>query len=232
MDQIFLYQQWLHQRLHEYVTSSRPPKLRERKILLSTGQYGAALMQAYLGKASLAWIAAHAGIPDERLRQYRLKPQFLLVMDWSKSIFSKDFLEKLVLNDYSVAQYYYIAAEISLLEESVRVTVRVPLYKRFKRIGRSLISRHQNDLPLPNYDLRLFRRFFLFFMALEYHWPSAAKQRLNEDFIPLAKDVVWPLLDEEFRVGPELESMQQAVPLPQVSLVLDSKLSDTLQHFI
>ena len=232
MDQIFLYQQWLHQRLHEYVTSSRPPKLREREILLSTGQYGAALMQAYLGKASLTWIAAHTGIPVERLRQYRLEPQFLLVMDWSKSIFSKAFLEKLALNDYSVAQYYYIAAEMSLLEESLRVAVRVPLYKRFKKLGRSLISRQQNDIPLPNYDLRLFRRFFLFFIALEYHWPSAAKQRLKEDFIPLAKDVVWPLLDEELWVGPELESMQQAVPLPQVRLVLDSKLSDTLQHFL
>ena len=232
MDQIFLYQEWMHQRLHEYVTSSRPPKLREREIVLSPGQYGAALMQAYLGKASLTWIAEHTGIPVERLRQYRLEPQFLLVMDWSKSIFSKDFLEKLVLNDYSVAQYYYIAAEMSLLEESLRVTVRVPLYKRFKKIGRSLISRHQNDIHLPNYDLRLFRRFFLFFIALEYHWSSAAKQRLEEDFIPLAKDVVWPLLDEELWVGPELESMQQAAPLPQVRLVLDSKLSDTLQHFL
>lgn len=232
MDQIFLYQQWLHQRLHEYATSSRPPKLREREIVLSTGQYGAALMQAYLGKASLTWIAAHTGIPVERLRQYRLEPQFLLVMDWSKSIFSKTFLEKLALNDYSVAQHYYIAAEMSLLEESLRVAVRVPLYKRFKKIGRSLISRHQNDIPLPNYDLRLFRRFFLFFIALEYHWPSAAKQRLKEDFIPLAKDVVWPLLDEELWVRPELESMQQAVPLPQVRLVLDSKLSDTLKRFL
>ena len=232
MDQIFLYQQWLHQRLHEYVTSSRPPKLREREIVLSTDQYGAALMQAYLGKASLTWVSAHTGIPVERLRQYRLEPQFLLVMDWSKSIFSRAFLEKLVLNDYSVAQYYYIAAEMSLLEESLRVAVRVPLYERFKRTGRSLISRHQNDLPLPNYDLRLFRRFFLFFIALEYHWPSAAKQRLKEDFIPLAKDVVWPLLDEELWVEPELESMQQAVPLPQVRIVLDSKLSDTLQLFL
>ena len=232
MDQIFFYQQWLHQRLHEYVTSSRPPKLREREIVLSTGQYGAALMQAYLGKASLAWIAAHTGISVERLRQYRLEPQFLLVMDWSKPIFSKACLEKLALNDYSVAQHYYIAAEMSLLEESLRVAVRVPLYKRFKKTGRSLISRHQNDLPLPSYDLRLFRRFFLFFIALEYHWPSAARKRLNEDFIPLAKDVVWPLLEEELWVGPELESMQQAIPLPQVRLMLDSKLSDTLQHFL
>ena len=59
-----------------------------------------------------------------------------------------------------------------------------------------------------------------------------AKQRLQKDFIPQAKDVVWPLLDEELWVEPELESMQQAVPPAQVRLVLDSKLSDTLQLFL
>jgi hypothetical protein len=42
-------------------------------------------------------------------------------MDWSKSIFSKSFQENLALNDYSLAQYHYIAAEVSLLEESLRV---------------------------------------------------------------------------------------------------------------
>ena len=91
MDQTFLYQQWLHQRLQEYVTSSRPPQLRGRDIALSPSQYGAALMQAYLGKASLSWIAEHTRIPVELLRQWRQEPHFLLIMDWSKSIFSKNF---------------------------------------------------------------------------------------------------------------------------------------------
>jgi hypothetical protein len=232
MDQVFLYQQWLQQKLHEYVSSRRPPQLRGRDIVFSPKKYGAALMQAYLGKASMGWIAQRAGMPVQHLQRLRRDPQFLLVMDWSKFIFSKAFHEKLALTDYSVAQYHYIAAETSLLEESLRVTVRVPLYQRFKKLGRSLTSRHQNDLLLSPYDLRLFRRFFLFFLALEYHWPSSAHHRIREDLLPLAKDVVWPRLGDNPWVGPTLESMQQTVPLPQIRLELESKLSETLRRFL
>jgi hypothetical protein len=232
VEPIFLYQQWLHQRLHEYVTSPRPPQLRGRKVVLSPTQYGAALMQAYFGQASLGWISKQTNVPIKRLREWRQKPQFLLVMDWNKAIFSKALRENLVLNDYTLAQYHYIAAEISLLEESVRVAARVPLYQRFKKLGRRLISRHHNNLNLYNYELRLFRRFFLFFLALEYHWPSSAQKRISEDFLPLARDVIWPLLDEQLWVGPALESLQQTSPLSHIRLVLESKLSDTLQHFL
>ena len=232
MDSIFLYQQWLHQRLHEYVSSPRPPQLRGRKVALSPTQYGAALLQGYFGQASLGWISKQTKIPIKRLREWRQEPQFLLVMDWSKSIFSKSFRENLVLNDYTLAQYHSIAAEISLLEESLRVAARVPLYQRFKKLGRSLISRRQNNLNLSNYDLRLFRRLFLFFLALEYHWPSSAEKRIREDFIPLARDVIWPLLDDKLWVGPALESLQQTSPLSQIRIVLESELSNTLQHFL
>ena len=232
MDPIFLYQQWLHQRLHHYVTSPRPPRLRGRKVALSPTQYGAALMQGYFGQASLDWISKQTKIPVKRLRDWRQEPQFLLVMDWSKSIFSKAFRENLILNDYTAAQYHYIAAEISLLEESLRVAARVPLYQRFMKLGRSLISRHQNNINLSNYDLRLFRRLFLFFLALEYHWPSAAEKRINEDFLPLARDVIWPLLDDNLWVGPALESVQQTSPLSHIRHVLESELRDTLEQFI
>ena len=232
MDPIFLYQQWLHQRLHQYVSSPRPLQLRGRKVALSPTQYGAALMQAYFGQASLGWISKQTTISIKRLREWRQEPQFLLVMDWSKAIFSKAFRENLALNDYTVAQYHYIAAEISLLEESLRVAARVPLYQRFKKLGRSLISRHQNNINFSTYDLRLFRRFFLFFLALEYHWPSSAQKRINEDFLPLARDVIWPLLDEKLWVEPALESVQQTSPLSHIRLVLESELSNTLQHFL
>ena len=232
MDQIFPYQQWLHQQLHEHVTAARPPQLRGRDIAFSPRQYGAALMQAYLGKFSLAWISQHTAVSVQRLKQWRQDAQFLLVMDWSKSIFSKAFHENLALNDYSVAQCHYIAAEISLLEESLRIAIRVPLYQSFKKLGRNLTSRCQNDLALSAYDLRLFGRFFLFFLALENHWPSPAYHRIREDFLPLAKDVVWPLLDYKPWVGPTLKSMQQTILLTQIRLELESKLNLTLQRFL
>lgn len=230
MEPIFLYQQWLRQRLHEYFHSSRPPKLRGREIVMSPSQYSAALMQAYFGRASLTWIAEHVGVPVQLLRQWRQEPQFLLTMDWSKSVFSNAFQENLILNDYSMAQYHYIAAEISLLEESLRLAVRIPLNQRFAKLGRSLIGRHQNDLDLNNYDLRLFRRLFLFFLALENHWLSAACRCIRDDFLTLARDVIWPLLDQKQWVEPALESIQQAVPISRIRLELDSKLRETFRE--
>ena len=188
-------------------------------------------MQAYLGKASLRWVADLSGVSLELLKQWRQEPPFLLVMDWSKSIFSKACQENLALNDYTLQEYHYITAEISLLEESLRIALRVPLYQRFKKLGRGLISRRQNELSLAKYDLRLFRRLFLFFLILEQHWPSPAGKRINEEFLPLARDVVWPLLHERNWVGSAVESLQQTDPLPQIRHELESRLSDTLQSF-
>ncbi len=229
MEHIFLYQNWLQQQLNEFLHSPQPLQLRGRKIAISQSQYGAAMMQAYLGKASMAWIAELSGISLQRLRQWRQEPKFLLVMDWSKSIFRNVFQEKLILTDYSVAQYHYIAGEMSLLEESIRVSIRMPLYQRFSKLGRRLISRHHNDLALNNYDLRLFRRLFIFFLALEHHWSSPARQPLNQDFLPLAEDVVWPLLKQKSWLGPALESIQQTVPLPKIRLLLAQALRKTFE---
>jgi len=189
-------------------------------------QYGTALMQAYLGKASLAWIAEQTGISPETLRRWRREPEFLLLMDWSKSLFAAALLETLILHDYPLAQYHDVAAEFALLDESVRVMARVPLYDRFKSTATGLISKQENGIPLPDFDLRLFRRLFLFFLALEHHWPGSASRRLHEEFIPLARDVVWPLLKQEFWVEAALTSIQQSAPLPQIRLVLGSQLRE------
>jgi hypothetical protein len=232
MEYVFLYQEWLHRRLHDYLYSSKPTRLRGREVTLPPRDYGAALMQAYIGRSSLDWIAEQTGIPLQRLRQWRKEPEFLLVMDWSKSIFSAAFRDQLVLSDYSIAQYHSIAAEVSLLEDSLRVAVRVPLYHRFKKLGRSLISRSQNSISMPPYDLNLFRRLFVFFLALEHHWHSAASRRINEDFLPLARDVVWPQIDQESWVEPALRSAQEATPLAQLRLALDNRLSQTFRTLL
>ena len=224
MKRLFLYKEWLQRRLDEYVHAPRPPQLRGRDITMTPPQYGAALMQAYLGKASLAWIAEQTGIALETLRRWRREPEFLLLMDWSKSLFAAAFHEALVLRDYSLPEYHDLAAEFALLDESLRVMARVPLYDRFKTTGAALISKHENGIPLPDFDLRLFRRLFLFFLALEHHWPGAASRRLREEFIPLARDVVWPLLAQEHWVEAALNSIQQGAPLTQIQLVLAGQL--------
>ncbi len=232
IDQIFPYQQWLHQRLNEYINSSRPPKLHGREVIMPPNQYGAALMQAYRGKASLAWIAECAEIPLPLLRQWRQEADFLLVMDWSKSIFAADFQEKLVLTDYSAAQCHYISAEVSLLENLLRVTIRMPLYQHFTKLGKRLISRYKNNLALSTYDIRLFYRFFLFFLALEHHWPSPAGRPISEDFIPLVKNVVQPFLEQKEWAGTALKRIQQAAPISLIRRQLESKLNETFKGFL
>jgi hypothetical protein len=229
IEQIFLYQQWLHQRLNEYVKLSRQPKLKGREVIMPPNQYGAALMQAYLGKASLAWIAECTDISLPLLRQWRKEAEFLLVMDWSKSIFADDFQEKLDLTDYSPTQCHYISAEISLLENSLRITIRAPLYQRFSKLGKRLISRYKNNLTLSTYDIRLFHRFFLFFLSLEHHWPSPAGHAINEDFIPLVKNVIQPFLEQKEWVGTALKTIQQTAPISHIRLQLESKLSETFK---
>jgi hypothetical protein len=229
MERTFLYQEWLQRRLLEYVQSPRRPLLHGRELAMSPQHYGAALMQAYLGKATLDWIAEQTGILVQGFRRWRQELEFLLVMDWSKPIFAGAMEGNLILIDYELAQYHDMAAEISLLEESLRVALRVPLYRRFKKLAQSLISRYQNAIALDSYDLRLFRRLFLFFLALEYHWPTPAGRRIHEDYLPLARDVVWPLLDQQSWLEPALSSVQQNSPLSDIILVLAGRLKETFQ---
>jgi hypothetical protein len=231
-DQIFLYQQWLYQRLNDYVNSSRPTKLHGREIIMPPNLYGAALMQAYLGKFTLSWISEFTGIQLPLLRQWRQEAEFLLIMDWSKAIFADDFQEKLVLTDYSAVQCHYISAEISLLENSLRVIIRAPLYQRFSKLGKRLISRYKNALALSMYDICLFHRLFLFFLALEHHWPSPASRPISEDFIPLAENVVWPFMEQKERVDTLFKSIQQAIPISLIRHQIESKLRETFKRFL
>jgi hypothetical protein len=191
---MFCYQRWLQDRLHDYVTAATPPRLKGRLISLTPQQYGVALLQAYLGGASLSWVAAVAGVPLETLKEWHRQPAFLLLMDWSKAQYSQFFRENLELNDYSMGEVYEIAGEFALLEDSLRVGVRTRLYGDFRRLGESLLSRRSHGLALEKSDLRLFKRLFLFFWSLESYWPSPARNRIEQKFLPLARDAVWPRL--------------------------------------
>jgi hypothetical protein len=88
---MFLYQEWLVEELHRYVSSASQPLVKGRPVVLTPRQYGAALLQAYLGKAPLTWVTEIAGVSLKTLTEWRREPEFLLVMDWSKSRFAEFF---------------------------------------------------------------------------------------------------------------------------------------------
>jgi hypothetical protein len=224
MEPMFLYLQWLRDTLTEYTTAARPPTP-GRPLGLTPWQYAAALMQAYLGRASLAWIAGIAGSSLEDLTRLRREPRFLLAMDWSKSAFAQKFREALLLNDYSIGQYHEIAGEFSLLEDSLRIAVRTRLYRTCRDLGERLASRWQHGLPLERHDLTRFGRLLLFFLALEHYWPSPAARRIQEKFLPLAGEVVWPLKGwSAAEVEAELSASRGKYPLERICALLAAEL--------
>jgi hypothetical protein len=223
---MFLYQKWLSGALTAFVAAQEPPTWKGRPIFLSPKQYGAALMQAYFGRISLAWIAEVMDLPVKTLREWRREPGFLFVMDGSKAQFVEFFKETLLLTDFSWGNYGDIAGECSLLEDSLRVRLRMALYAIFRPLGDRLDSRHRHGLFLDSHELSLFRRLLLFFLALEHFWPSATGNRLREQLIPLAREVVWPALG--FLAWPEemLAAASEQLSLANLKRDLEAGLKE------
>jgi len=170
------------------------PLERGRPPTLTPRQYGAALLMAYLGGFSLGELPAIAGLDYAILKEWRESPDFLLVMDWSKSRFSQNFQENLLLEDFPWQRYQEIAGEFACLEESLRVQVRTGLYPQLRTLEKRLSSQYRHGLSLETSSFPRFRRLFLFFWALEAFCPTPARPFLRNKLLPLAREVVWPTL--------------------------------------
>lgn len=190
----FLYLTWLQKTWRAYNQATVRPALRGRRLTLTSRQYGAALLMAYLGRFSLAELSAAAGVDLDILKEWRRSPEFLLVMDWSKSRFVDYFQETLLFEDFSWPAYQDIAGEFACLEESLRIRVRTGLYPQLQTLGEQLLGQDHHGLSLEISSFPRFRRLFLFFWALEAFWPSPARPRLRDKLLPLAREVVWPAL--------------------------------------
>jgi len=136
------------------------------------------------------------------------------------------FRETLLLHDFSLPRCGAVAGEFCLLEDSLRVRLRVQLYEIFYPLGEKLRRRHRQGLPLEAYDLAIFRRLFLFFLCLEHYWPSPLGKVMRDKFIPLSREVVWPALGQ-----PWPENLLQDLESPslaELTALLAAKLTDTL----
>jgi hypothetical protein len=136
----FLYLAWMQQIWRGAVQTADLPMERGRPPTLTPRQYGAALLMAYLGGFSLGELAAIAGLDYAILKEWRESPDFLLVMDWSKSRFSQNFQENLLLEDFPWQRYQEIAGEFACLEESLRVRVRTGLYPQLRTNGKAALQ--------------------------------------------------------------------------------------------
>ncbi len=193
----FLYLTWLQETWQAYTQATVPSTLRGRRLRLTPQQYGAALLMGYLGGFSLKELSAVAGVDLAVVEEWRESPEFLLVMDWSKSRFAHYFPEILSLEDFLPPAYQEIAFEFACLEESLRIRVRTNLYPHLRQLGERLASQDRHGLSLDTASFPRFRRLFLFFWALEAFWPSPARPRLRDQLLPLARELVWPALGLE-----------------------------------
>ena len=190
----FLYLTWLQETWQAYTQVTEHATLRGRRLRLTPRQYGAALLMAYVGGFSLKELSAFIGVDPAILEDWRESPEFLLVMDWSKSRFAHYFQETLSLEDFPWPAYQEIAGEFACLEESLRVRVRTALYPQLRDLGTRLAKQYRHGLSLDTSSFPRFRRLFLFFWTLEAFWPSPARPRLRDKLLPLAREVVWPAL--------------------------------------
>ncbi|MGQ9687486.1 MAG: hypothetical protein ACUVXF_01675 [Desulfobaccales bacterium] len=190
----FPYLAWLKEVWRRGSPLGACPPQESRPFALTPRQIGAALLMAYVGGFFLVELADLAGCDPDLLKKWRQAPQFLEVMDWSKSRFCKKFPDYILLEDFHWGCYQEIAGEFACLEESLRVRLRTALYPRLETLAEGLISRYRHGIPLETALFPRFRRLFLFFWALEVFWPSPARPQLQERFLPLAQEVVWPTL--------------------------------------
>ncbi len=173
---------------------------------------------AYLGGFSLRELASLAGLELDLLTDWRTRPDFLAVMDWSKARFSHYYQEDILLTDYSPQEYREIAGEFVCLEDSIRVRVRAGLYPRLDAAGTRLSGQYHHGLPLDTSLFPRFHRLFGFFWALEALQASPARPHLQDRLLPLAREVVWPALglsDEEEWSGETGEDVQLAEGLKE-----------------
>jgi hypothetical protein len=176
----FLYLRWVEQQLAEAAETAR---------VLSPRQILAALLQAYLGGATLAWVAQAAGVSLDDLRCWRRDPAFLKAMDDSKAQFAAFFLAALREQEFSLKALGELATEFALLEDSLRVRVRTRLYDDLRSLAGRVWSRHERRQPQEFGEFRRFVRLLAFFTALEQIWPGPLGRRLAEEFLPLAREV-------------------------------------------
>ena len=217
----FLYLAWLQEtwQAHSQATVHLHPQ--GRRLKLTSQQCSVALLMNYLGSFSLRELSVLAKVDRVLLEEWRESPEFLWMMDWSKSRFAKNFQEILSLEDFSWPAYQEIAGEFACLEESLRIRVRTGLYPKLRDLGERFLSQYHHGLSLETFSFPRFRRLFLFFWALEAFWPSPARLRLRDRLLPLALELVWPALG--LRDGEEL--IMEPCEAPQIVQHLKEFLS-------
>jgi len=171
---------WLQKKLEELGEGRAPYEL-------------ASLLHIYLSTLSIQEIAVLSGIETEGIMLLRSNGAFMKLVDTSKqecAIWSR---EDLILNDRTIEEYDSIAADYSMLEEVLRMQIKIPLFTDLRWVAQSIESKSTYSLPIDPYNLRLFRKLYLFFLFSEKYLPTLTSRSLP-DLKQIAEETVWQAL--------------------------------------
>lgn len=171
---------WLRKKLYELGEGRQPYHLD-------------AMLDIYLGTLSLQEIAARSGSGPDALLFLRSNAAFMRLVDSYKQECAQWIREDLILNDRTIEEYDSIAADYSMLEEVLRMQIRIPLFAQLREVSLSIKSKSTYGLPTDPYNLRLFSKLYLFFLFTEKYLPTLTSRSLP-DLKQIAEETVWPAL--------------------------------------
>jgi hypothetical protein len=176
---------WLRKKLDELGESRQPYHLD-------------AILHVYLGTISLREIAARSGSGTDALLFLRSNAAFMRLVDTYKQECAQWIREDLILNERTIEEYDSIAADYAMLEEVLRMQIKIPLFSQLREVAQSIKSKSACGLPIDPYDHRLFRKLYLFFLFTEKYLPTLTSRSLP-DLMQIADKTVWPAVsfDEE-----------------------------------
>ena len=195
---VFLGQRWIEKSMSEYRRGkTRLAPLKSRGNIFPQRHFAAALMHVYVGTFSLTEIAGMVSATESELALWRAQIDFMMLVDAIKVSFTKYFRDKLILNEYSPHEYATIAAEYAAFEELARNQIRLPLFRRMKKLANSLSDKVEFDLSVDLYDLKSFKKLFSFFVFEESFLPALSRPSFH-DLKRVAKEIVWERLKEDY----------------------------------
>jgi hypothetical protein len=169
---------WLRKRIEELGEGRAPYQL-------------AALFHIYLGTLSLEEIAALSCIETEGILFLRSNGAFMKLVDTFKQECAAWSREDLILNERTIEEYDSIGADYSMLEEVLRMQIKIPLFTELRAVAQSIKSKSTYGLPIERYNLRLFKKLYLFFLFSEKYTPTLTSRSLP-DLEQIAEETVWP----------------------------------------
>lgn len=176
----------------------------------------AALFHIYSGTLSLADISYKSNMSIDELNLFRKNAAFMKLVDTYKKECAKSFIEYILINDCVVNEYAFIAADYSMLDEIIKMQIKIPLFTYLRDLYISLKNKYMYKLKMDDYDLMVFKRLYIFFIFTECYEQTLTIRSLDE-MRQIAEEVVLPALNIEKREIDVVLSETESVRLGRIN---------------